>query len=355
MKKRHEIIAMLEQIRRQEKTPVSFDEEAIAAAYDKIRGERSGIAIKILTVLGGVIASVTILGSLLIGGLLNSGMSMVISAVAFIGAGLWLNKAVDKLIVDTASVCLFLCGISLLAFGMWDLRQGVTAICIVYMLITAFTLVIVQRYVISFLAILIFNGSVIVLILDHDRDNLVHLYITILVIFLASMMLKEAAIITAGKKLSMLYNPARMGLICSLTGILIVAGYQWPGLYLKQYAWLSAIPSILAILFITPRILHILGVNDPTKKWLVITAVLILLLPTVFAPGISGSLLIMLLCFMVHQKTGMVIGILSFIYFISQYYYDLNLTLLTKSILLIVSGVLFLLLYFFTHKKLDQP
>ena len=42
------------------------------------------------------------------------------------------------------------------------------------------------------------------------------------------------------------------------------------------------------------------------------------------------------------------------IYFISQYYYDLNFTLLTKSILLFSSGVLFLLLYLFTHKNLTQ-
>ena len=55
----------------------------------------------------------------------------------------------------------------------------------------------------------------------------------------------------------------------------------------------------------------------------------------------------------VNYKTGLVIGIISFIYFISQYYYDLNFTLLTKSIILFSSGIVFILFYLFTNKKLN--
>jgi len=81
---------------------------------------------------------------------------------------------------------------------------------------------------------------------------------------------------------------------------------------------------------------------------------ILLLLPTVLSPAISGAILIILLSFLVNYKTSLVIGIAAFIYFVSQYYYDLHFTLLTKSILLFSSGILFLGLYLLTHKKLTS-
>ncbi|WP_417936263.1 DUF4401 domain-containing protein [Flagellimonas ochracea] len=77
-------------------------------------------------------------------------------------------------------------------------------------------------------------------------------------------------------------------------------------------------------------------------------------MPTLFAPGISGSLLIVLLCFKVNYKTGFIIGIISLIYSIGQYYYDLSFTLLTKSIILFLSGVLLLVFYMVFNKKLGS-
>jgi len=79
-----------------------------------------------------------------------------------------------------------------------------------------------------------------------------------------------------------------------------------------------------------------------------------MLVSTIFSPSISGAMIIVLLSFLVNYKTGLAIGIISLIYFISQYYYDLNFTLLTKSIILFSSGIVFLLFYLFTTKKLNS-
>ena len=79
----------------------------------------------------------------------------------------------------------------------------------------------------------------------------------------------------------------------------------------------------------------------------------LILVSTIFSPSISGGIVIVLLSFLVNYKTGLAIGIISIIYFVSQYYYDLNFTLLTKSIILFVSGIMFLLFYLFTAKNLN--
>jgi uncharacterized membrane protein len=96
----------------------------------------------------------------------------------------------------------------------------------------------------------------------------------------------------------------------------------------------------------------VLNINKTQHKVGIYIATVFVLLPTVFSPAISGAILLILLSFYVNYKTGLVLGVAAFLYFISQYYYDLNLTLLTKSILLFSSGVLFIALYLFTHKKL---
>src|SRR5690606_13137026 len=86
------------------------------------------------------------------------------------------------------------------------------------------------------------------------------------------------------------------------------------------------------------------------KKVLTLVLCLFTLLPTLYAPSISGALLIVLLSFLVNYRTGFAIGIIALIYFVVQYYYDLNLSLLTKSIILFSSGTVFLVFYFFFTK-----
>jgi len=48
-----------------------------------------------------------------------------------------------------------------------------------------------------------------------------------------------------------------------------------------------------------------------------------------------------------------VLGIITLIYFIVQFYYDLSINLLFKSILMLVSGALFFALYWLVTKKLN--
>jgi uncharacterized membrane protein len=96
----------------------------------------------------------------------------------------------------------------------------------------------------------------------------------------------------------------------------------------------------------------VLNITKTQHKTVIYIFTVLSLLPTALAPAILGAILIMLLSFSVNYKTGLVVGVIAFIYFVSQYYYDLNFTLLTKSILLFSSGVFFVALYLFTHKKL---
>jgi len=52
------------------------------------------------------------------------------------------------------------------------------------------------------------------------------------------------------------------------------------------------------------------------------------------------------------HRAGIAIGAMALVYFVILFYYDLHLTLLTKSVILMVNGALFLGGYFLIHKKL---
>ncbi|MEM9526442.1 MAG: DUF4401 domain-containing protein, partial [Bacteroidota bacterium] len=71
------------------------------------------------------------------------------------------------------------------------------------------------------------------------------------------------------------------------------------------------------------------------------------------APAAAPTLLILLLSFGTGYRLGTAIGALALVYFLGQYYYDLNLTLLTKAYVLLVSGALLLAAYKWLQPKLS--
>ena len=110
--------------------------------------------------------------------------------------------------------------------------------------------------------------------------------------------------------------------------------------------------NIAAIIYLLFHLFEILNITKLQFKIGICILSIILLMPTALSPAISVGLLIILLSFLTNYGTGLMICIIAFIYFVSQYYYDLHFTLLTKSILMFSSGMLFIGLYLFIHKKL---
>lgn len=92
--------------------------------------------------------------------------------------------------------------------------------------------------------------------------------------------------------------------------------------------------------------------NNPVNQVGIYILCIIICLPTVFAPYLSGSLLLILICFHYGYRAECAAALLLFIYAVSKYYYDLNLSLLTKSMTLFFIGIACITAwYFFTQKR----
>ena len=91
----------------------------------------------------------------------------------------------------------------------------------------------------------------------------------------------------------------------------------------------------------------------PAKlKYAVIGALLLLCMVLLNAPYVLTAFSLLLLSFATNYRSGLILSTLALVYALFIYYYDMQFTLLMKSILLMGSGALFLASYHFINKYL---
>jgi uncharacterized membrane protein len=121
-----------------------------------------------------------------------------------------------------------------------------------------------------------------------------------------------------------------------------------------DFEWFFSLILFVVLVYVISKILAVLKITSINTKIIVYVLSSIILVVTAFSPAILGSILLILLSFYVNYKFGLALGIIALIYFVGQYYYDLHFTLLTKSIMLFISGLLFIALYLFTTKSITN-
>lgn len=331
--------------------PYELDEEAILAAYQGNKDERS-LAIKIVSVLGGLMASSAFFGFLSMTGLFDTTMGLLVFGSICMTGAIWTNRtAPHKIVLDTVAITVLIVGFTMFGFGLYQLISDGNIVLLILIPIAFFTLIVTRGYMIGFCSVLAINICIVTLIISNNANNLIHLYTILLVLALAYMLLKEAKIITTGKIIPHLYGPIRAGLVYSFLFALVLVGSAHILPLSSNYIWTSSVFIISTILYIIHLLIGLFHITGTGKKVAIYTLCLLILLPTSLSPAISGGLFLILLSFMVGYRSGFILGIIAFIYFLGQYYYDLDFTLLTKSVLLFLSGIFFIALYLFILKK----
>jgi uncharacterized membrane protein len=115
---------------------------------------------------------------------------------------------------------------------------------------------------------------------------------------------------------------------------------------------ISSAVAIAAIVYLSVQVSGRFNIRSVAAKVLLYSAIALCLLPTIMFPAIAASLLLIAGNFYVNYKPGYVIGALTLVYSICQYYYDLQITLLEKSITMMVTGVLMLAIIFISKSVL---
>ena len=303
----------LQSIKSIEGASFEYDETAILQEYQKRDGEKSSFIIKVLSIFGGILASIAFLGFLLILELYNSENAMLLVGIGLIVASIVLTKKYDKLIIDTFGISLYMLGLILFIIGLFAFDINEDVITLLVMAVALCSLFIVQNPILSFFSILILSAGILTLIISNDMYSLIHLYINLHAFALAYVFLNESSILTSDLKLVKLYDPLRIALVFSLLFGLMATAKNDLLFLSKSYFWISSLVLILILMYLVNLLLKSFKVESPkTKLWVYLFSALTLL-PTIFAPAISGALLIILLSFKVNYKTSFVIGIIALV------------------------------------------
>jgi len=352
MKTKETLIAFMEQFQKTRTTPLEYDVEAIGTAFSQT-SEKESLTIKILSVFGGLISSLAFIAFIFTSGFHNNEGSSLILGLVFLVVSLVINKASKKIITDTISISMYAIGIMLLAIGLNFIRNSVSdsVICLIFTVITLLTLLIANNFIWGFVATLLFNVSIYLLFLINDALYLFDFYNSLLVFVLVYLFLNEAKIIRMKPLFFKLYQPVRTGFFVSYIALLYTnkstilwyLGFRFSNAY-----WLII---LIGIGFLIWKIMAIFEVDTQKKKLLILGSSCIALLPMLYSNAILSMIFLLLLSFYVQYRTGIVLSILGFVYFLIEYYYQLSISLLHKSLVLIASGIMFLVLYYFISKK----
>src|SRR5690554_5111352 len=131
---------LLESIRSIEGSTFDCDEKAILQAYNKEKEQPSNLAIKILSILGGFLATVSFILFLGLVGLYDSELGFIVIGSLLAISSIALNKKYDQLIIDTFSISSYISGIALLAFGLAALKVEQNLIIILISMIATSSL-----------------------------------------------------------------------------------------------------------------------------------------------------------------------------------------------------------------------
>jgi len=117
--------------------------------------------------------------------------------------------------------------------------------------------------------------------------------------------------------------------------------------------WVSAVLNSMVLLYLVQHLVKEHGIQWGSKTGrLILLAAVLLLFSALPVIGLSSALLVLLVGYARQNKLLMVLGGLSILGFVSWYYYSLNTTLLNKSLILMVMGVVMLLAYAFLRYRL---
>ena len=343
--------AFIEKIRIEEDPAEELNEQAVLAALDD--GESDNLAIKVLIILGGILATLFFLVFLFLVGIYEHRTAMLVLGLVMVGVSTLVNRQYNKVIVWTISVSFYLLGFGFIGWSLIELDRSEDFVSLTVFLLALLSLLLTPGYLLSFVAVLMANGSLLMLLMNEYREHYILVLIPLQAWLLAFWYYNEAGILTARNFVSRIYYPVRTGTVFAFMTTLIFIGKRGILPFSNTTYWLTSVFIFGAILYVLYNLLQALGVRSLIRKWSIYAVVTCVLLPTIYAPAISSSFLLILLAFHVNHKTGTAVGIIGLIYFISQYYYDLEFTLLTKSVLLFTSGVLFLVLFYFLNKKID--
>lgn len=274
-----------------------------------------------------------------VAGLIDSWESMVIwgavLAVVAVGLRRWLRQSIFW---GQLAFAFSLAGQGLLIAGVtWQTESVITSalfaagLAVLMFLLYPDTL---HRL----LTLLLFVVAMLALIYEQNQPDLIHL--VTLALAVGSVAVWQGELHLIASRWHPFRAPLAYGLPIALFGICI---FSLVDLFGVIHWWWTAGALALLLLYVAYQVLRDLdwSLLSPVGLWAV-GAVLLLLIPAYSTPGILAAMIMLVLGYWRGNTLLMGLSTLFLLFFVSAYYYNLDITLLNKSYILMGTGVILL-------------
>ncbi|TQV80518.1 DUF4401 domain-containing protein [Denitrobaculum tricleocarpae] len=316
--------------------------------------------IRALVGVGAFIASICLIGLVALGLSVDENEDFLIIGLAFVALAIVLQKfsgngaTIRQSFMMQSSFAFMATGKSLFVFALVMIFESGWAGTLATLGITVATYYVyrmsVDRFLSSFAVLFSIHLNVaFVEELPESREIFFNLFVFCEVLL--------AALLTWSGKIRRDFVPVKYALFCSLcvAALFLVSRFEF------AYAMEEEVirPLFMSLLFAGALIAAIAWIaGGPAKlksEALILACLGAAALGAIAAPGITLAILLMVLGYGKHEKIMIAMGALLLPLFLYHYYYELDVSLLQKSGVLVGSGLLLLAARFYLHfRKLDQ-
>ncbi|MEZ4728278.1 MAG: DUF4401 domain-containing protein [Caldilineaceae bacterium] len=284
-------------------------------------------------------------------GLIESMESMLIWGAVLTVVAIVLKRLVrNSIFWGQLAFAVILAGQGLLigGFAWWSENATPTALFVVGLEVVVFALYpdALHRMV----SILAITGALAFVLYDQEMPELIHGLTLLLAAGAVTVWQQEFRLLTS--RWFPFRAPLGYGLVLSLFGVCLLSLL---GEYGVTYWWVSAVVLALVLLYLAFTLLQELGrpLLSPVGLWAV-GAVVLFFLPAYQTPGILAAVIALLLGYWRANTLLTGLATLFLLFFLSAYYYNLDITLLNKSYILMGTGAVLLVVRFLFHRVVGE-
>lgn len=332
------------------------DEDINRFIIEQQQDKELPLYLRALVGVGAFIASLCFIGLIAIGMEIREEEGLVVAGLVFILLAIGLQKlagnghTIKSSFFMQSSFALMATGKSLFTFGMAEILDSGWGATIALLIITVATYHIYRMSVDRFLSTFAVFFSILVNVLwdrefSGSRELLLNGFILLQIL--------GAAVLITNVKIKRDYIPLTYGLLFSLcASALFLASHSKFG-YWRNEEYISPVfVSLMFTVSLVATIAWVVGgfrkLNKDAPRLACLGAVL---MGVVSAPGIILSIILMVLGYAKHEKIMVTMGALLVPVFLFFYYYNLDVSLMEKSGVLVGSGITLLVARFYIGFK----
>jgi len=335
-----------------------FKTEDFQKDYNALIDKKAPIFVQILMFVGALLAAIFFLGFLAALDIFDSEIVVLFFGVVIIIGGLVLPyKTGQEAATEPLGLAALIVGCSMAAYGLVEmLNDAFVGFLFISLVLSIIVLIVAGSHLQKVSAVLCANLCLFGLIMEFEFPIGFNFLILINAAVVTVFWLKEPDILSGQSKLGQWYGAILNGCSVSLLAVLCFSVNN--RMYLRHdevdpsYWWISSVLLVALVLWTLNETLDL--IKEEKKKIPTMIGMGVALIIIIKAPGIIAGILLLFLGIFSGYRLFAGQGILGIFFFTMMFYYNMNTTLLSKSMLMVASGLIFLGIGYGLKKLHDQ-